>query len=225
MANELTKIQKYFDRDAEDYDAYFSQDKGPKSIGRYLAKNLLSRDAHERRLGGVIDLIGDDVDGLKILEVGCGPGRYGLELVRRGARLVGLDFAPGMIKIAETVAEKEGLAEHCRFVVGDILDHEFDETFDIAFATGVLDYIPAEHRVELVRRMGEVATRAVIISFPKRWVLHAFLRKIWLTLKGVPVYYYTQKDIDRLFAAAGLVESGESDAGILTVKKAVPKAS
>lgn len=221
MLNELQRVHDYFNREAEDYDAYFSQGRQPRSVGRCLAKHLLSRRAPYQRMNAVIDLCGSEVAGRTILEVGCGPGRYALALARRGAKLTGIDFAPNMISIAQKLAAQEGLEGCCRFVVGDILDYCFEEVFDISFAAGVLDYTPRDQQVALLRRMDDLSTQAVIVSFPKRWHYHAFLRKGWLWAKGVPVYFYSQADIQRLFAAAGLREVESRDIGILTVKKAV----
>ncbi len=221
MLKELEGIRDYFNRDANDYDAYFTQDTDPRSIGRWLAKHIFSRRAASKRMDTVIGLCGSDVAGRTILEVGCGPGRYALALALRGAELTGIDFAPNMIAIAQKLAAQQGLEERCRFLVGDILDHSFEEVFDISFAAGVLDYIPERYRVPLLRRMKDLSRQAVIVSFPKRWHCHALLRKGWLWAKAVPVYFYSQTDIDRLFVAAGLREVESRDIGILTVKKAV----
>lgn len=40
------------------------------------------------------------LDQLTVLDVGCGPGHYSLALAKQGAIVTGIDFAPGMISIA-----------------------------------------------------------------------------------------------------------------------------
>lgn len=222
--DKLERVREYFERDAADYDAYFKRDHQPRNLARFLAKNLLSPRAHEGRLQSVIDLSQPLSEVRSILEVGCGPGRYSLELARQGVRIVGVDFAPAMIAIANRLAREQGLDSTCQFLTGNILDHSFGRTFDISFATGVLDYIPPESRVPLLVKMRNLSGKAVIVSFPKRWHVHALLRKLWLGWKRVPVYFYTQRDIDSLFSRAGLKEVDSRDIGILLVKKAVPVA-
>ncbi|MEI6553650.1 MAG: class I SAM-dependent methyltransferase, partial [bacterium] len=54
----------------------------------------------------VIDLLGG-IDGKKILDIGCGDGVFDRKLAKEfGAKVVGYDKAPDLIKIAENL-EKE----------------------------------------------------------------------------------------------------------------------
>lgn len=216
------RVRDYFDRDAADYDSYFDRSARTRSLGRLLAKRVLSPKAAEKRLEAALELCGD-VAGKRVLEVGCGPGRYSIALARRGADVLGIDVAPGMIRLATRLAEAEGQSARCRFEVGDALDHPFPAPFHVSLATGVLDYIEPAGRVPLLARMRELSSEAVVVSFPKRWHVHAALRQVWLWARRVPVYFYTPADIARLFAAAGLREVDSRDIGILTVRKAVPR--
>lgn len=62
-----------------------------------------------------------------ILDVGCGPGLYCLELSRRGHAAVGFDFAPAPLEWAREQAAGEGL--DCRFLDLDLtrLPRDFPE--------------------------------------------------------------------------------------------------
>jgi hypothetical protein len=51
--------------------------------------------------------------------------------------------------------------------------------------------------------------------------LRVFIRKICLTYKSVPVYFYSASDISRIFNESHLEETEHQDIGILTVRKAV----
>lgn len=62
-------------------------------------------------------LTGQD-SGLRILDVGCGPGLYCHELARRGHTAVGFDFAPATVRYAEEIAAREGL--DCAFHLADL---------------------------------------------------------------------------------------------------------
>ncbi len=45
----------------------------------------------------------------RVLDVGCGTGRYALKLARRGASVTALDQSPEMLAIARRAAQREGL--------------------------------------------------------------------------------------------------------------------
>lgn len=54
--------------------------------------------------------------GGRVLELGCGSGWVGLELVAStGCRLVGLDASPGQVERARAAAERAGLADRATF--------------------------------------------------------------------------------------------------------------
>ena len=68
--------------------------------------------------------------GMKVLDIGCGPGRHSLELARRGILATGIDISSGFIEIAQKVASKERLP--ATFLVADARTLAFDSEFDAA---------------------------------------------------------------------------------------------
>jgi len=48
--------------------------------------------------------------GMRVLDVGCGPGRHALALARRGVDVVGVDHSPEFIRLARDAAATEGLS-------------------------------------------------------------------------------------------------------------------
>lgn len=222
--NKLERIQKYFDKEGDDYDRYFHKKRlSFKSIGRFVG-SIYGGKAVDGRMNAVVALCGNDIAGKKILEAGCGPGHYSIRLAKQGAKMVGIDFAPKMINIAKSRAKEADLGDDCQFITGNFMNHDFgDEKFEISFATGVFDYIPPEIRTDFLEKMKNLSTEFVIASFPKKYSLHALLRKIWLYSKNIPVYFYSQSDIDTLFMSAGLKEVSHCDVGVLVVKKATKK--
>ena len=71
-----------------------------------------------------------NVEGLSILDCGCGEGRFGRMLAGRGAhRVLGVDTCEPMIQAA-----RELQSDNEEYVVGDVQDLHFlaDESFDLA---------------------------------------------------------------------------------------------
>jgi len=61
-----------------------------------------SLDGNDYRLRAILDASGP-VDGLRILDLGCGKGRFSRALAARGAWVVGLDISPGMLSEASGI--------------------------------------------------------------------------------------------------------------------------
>jgi SAM-dependent methyltransferase len=82
--------------------------------------------------------------GSRVLDAGCGAGRFGAALVLRGYHVRGIDLAPEMIARAGELAGELGLpAEAAQFAVGDI-EHLADgeAAFDAIVCRAGLDFAP-----------------------------------------------------------------------------------
>jgi len=99
-------------------------------------------------------LLGENVRGQKILDLGCGDGGYTRELARRGATVIGLDGSERLVEVARQRAMANGL--DIRFVRANAshLEEISSGAFDLVLATmslmDVEDYegaIAEAHRV------------------------------------------------------------------------------
>ena len=63
--------------------------------------------------------------GMRVLDVGCGPGRHAHALAARGIEVVGVDITPRFIDLA-----REGAPPNATFVVGDARALAYDGEFD-----------------------------------------------------------------------------------------------
>ena len=99
-------------------------------------------------------------EGGLVLDAGGGPGRYTLELARRGHAVVLLDLTPANLEFARRQIKKANLQERVKDVrAGSIVDLSLfaDHTFDAVVCTGgplshVLDPLDRERAVsELIR--------------------------------------------------------------------------
>jgi SAM-dependent methyltransferase len=80
-----------------------------------------------------------DVQGLCILDAGCGPGVYSEWLVNHGAAVVGVDASPRMVALAQQ--RLSGRAEIHLADLGKPLDFLSAAAFDLVVAALILDYL------------------------------------------------------------------------------------
>lgn len=104
----------------------------------------------------------DGYRGKKLLEVGCGIGIDLVRFARGGAVVTGVDLAETAIDLAKKNFELNGLSGDLRVGNGEALEFE-DNTFDVVYAHGVLQYTAdAQKMVDELRRVvkpgGEVIT-------------------------------------------------------------------
>lgn len=73
------------------------------------------------------------LEGRRVLDLGCGKGRFGRALVARGARVVGLDLSAAMLRSAEGLERVRGSARRLPFDSG---------AFDRVVAVEVFEHLP-----------------------------------------------------------------------------------
>jgi 2-polyprenyl-3-methyl-5-hydroxy-6-metoxy-1,4-benzoquinol methylase len=204
--DEAEQIAKYWNDIADDFDAIYTGNKGP--IGRSLDR-WLRRDIYQR-YEWVMNQAGSspDLSGMKICDIGCGSGRFVASLAKRGAQVTGVDFAPDMLKLAAQLAEKEGVADRCKFVLSDALSWKTDEKFDLVIAIGFWDYVVEP--LPTLQVIRNVTKTTFLSAWPRAGTLRAGIRKVRLKADGCPVYFFTQAQVDDLLQRAGFrVETRE----------------
>lgn len=189
-------VQDYFVRHAARFDGLYGGD----NMATRMFDRLFRKPMYERyRL--TIEALGD-AKGKKYLDVGCGSGRYAINLARLGANVVGIDFSTAMLKLAEEYAKDEGVTSKVEFIEVD-MNRWMDETelhFDAAFAMGVFDYL--DDPVGTLRRMLDVADRAYM-SIPAPEFPRAQLRRLRYKRQQCPVYFYTRAESEEMVRKAG----------------------
>ncbi len=194
--NDTNQVRRYFNRIAAAYDSIHS---GERRLSGKIVDGLFRKSMRERFKLTLEEC--KDIRGRKILDVGCGSGRYSIELAKAGAlEVVGIDFSEKMLGVAETIAEKSRVNDVCHFVLGDFLDYHFKVRFDILLAIGMFDYV--EEPGEVLKKMQKLTIEKVIASFPAKWTVMTLSRKLRLKMGDCPVYFYTRKQIEGLLLAA-----------------------
>jgi SAM-dependent methyltransferase len=119
--------------DADFYDRWYSA-MARSSARDALVRHLLGLPAWFQSTGTLgwealaevvaVLALGDDQ---MVLDLACGRGGYGMEIVRRtGSRMVGVDFSSVAIRQARRRAEALGLAGRASFRVADMVDTGLD---------------------------------------------------------------------------------------------------
>jgi len=68
--------------------------------------------------------------GMRVLDVGCGPGRHAVALGKRGIGVVGLDISERFLEVAFEVADREGVSDLVSFERADARAMAGDPRFD-----------------------------------------------------------------------------------------------
>lgn len=196
MKSEAGGVQKYFDRVPKQWDALYSHE----NWFMYLINILLRKGLYER-YRFTFEHCGD-LSGAKVLDIGCGTGRYSIECLKRGAgHVVGIDFAPSMIEFSREIAQQMDVADKCEFICDDFLTYPFDEPFDIVLALGFFDYIKTPEPV--FKKVAQLNPRKFVASFPRFttiWGIQRAIRYYWI--KKCPIYNYTAEQLEHLYREA-----------------------
>jgi SAM-dependent methyltransferase len=115
-----------------------------ESFGRQWNRYDVARDEEDEAVFAVKTGVDPrDLDGLLVLDAGCGGGRYARLAGRFGARVVGVDLSSAVDKAAALCADLPGVT----VVQADLLDLPLAEgVFDLAFSIGVMHHSPDPRR-------------------------------------------------------------------------------
>ena len=192
------KVRDHFHADARRFDAIYVDDKN--AFSRWV--DGVWRGVVRKRFELTLQKF-EPIAGRTFLDVGCGSGRYCLAYAEHGAKhVVGVDFAKGMIDLANDYAKTAGVDSVCEFRAGAFPDAVPDGPFDCSSAMGFFDYI--EDPVPLVAKMREKTTSTMVMSFPKAGEWRAPIRRVRFKLIGCPLFLYTDARIKQVLSEAGV---------------------
>lgn len=199
MVNETEKVRDFFHGYAGDFDAIYGHTAKRNFIGRWVDRNL--RKVMRLRFEETIKNTSNNAIN-SILDIGCGPGRYCVEFVRQGKKVVGVDLAEGMLALARQAVSAVVLPGTISFIKSDYLEAQFTERFDGACLMGFFDYI--EDPVPIFKKLKKEISKEIYASFPKNQGLLAKIRMIRYRLRNCPLYLYSQADVERILKDSGL---------------------
>lgn len=202
---EKSKTKGFWDSVAESTDA-----EGQTYAGMLSAENqyytLLREELEQLHLTKIVDL----KPTLKVLEVGCGGGRWSFFLSERVAKVVGIDFSSQMIALANRALEErskknasqnrlqntlQNPLQNTEFLECELTEYETTETFDLIYFSGVLQYLDDNDiKASLQKARTLLAPGGTLVS---RDTVETKTRSV---LDGdYPVIYRTQSEYQALF--------------------------
>jgi 2-polyprenyl-3-methyl-5-hydroxy-6-metoxy-1,4-benzoquinol methylase len=186
-------VARFFDSYAEGFNAIYGN--RDTFVNRLVNKHLRSsmRIRFEKSIAGC-----HPIKGRSVVDVGTGPGHYAITLAEKGAgRVLGVDFAEGMIDVARKNAAHLGADSVCEFQFGDF--HTYDlkgEKFNYGIAMGFMDYMANPQAT--VNRLLSLVTDKAFFSFPSSRGVLAWQRKLRYKSK-CDLYLFSERDVRRLF--------------------------
>lgn len=196
------KVRDHFHDDAERFDAIYNEKKGV--VARFIDNYW--RGVVQKRLELNVEKLAP-YEGKKILDVGCGSGRFCIAFAKAGAeKVVGVDFAKAMIEIADKLAAEAGVADICEFRTGAFpqVMTEGAQAFDACTGNGFFDYV--EHPIPIITAMRELTKGKMIMSFPKAVEWRVPLRRVRFWLKGTPLFLYREAQVRDILAQSGVTD-------------------
>lgn len=145
---------------------------------------------HFEKLHHLLQLVPFDAfTGRKVLEVGCGTGVDLARFARGGALVTGIDLTISAIELAKANFSQQGLTGDFHVADGERLPFA-DNTFDLVYAHGVIQYTPDPARlVAELRRVLKPGGEAIVQVYNRvSWLnLLSKLMKVGLEHEDAPV--------------------------------------
>jgi magnesium-protoporphyrin O-methyltransferase len=152
-------LHEYFDRTAAAAWATLTSDSDVSWVRRTV------REGRERMRHTLSGYLPADLNGLRVLDAGCGTGVQAVELARRGASVVAIDLSPTLVGLAETRSAGKFEQGAIEWRSGDMLDPQLG-SFDYVVAMDSLihytlpDMLDAYAALAVRTRVGMAVTFA-----------------------------------------------------------------
>ncbi len=138
----------------------------------------------------------------KAVDLGCGAGNHAVWMAKQGFEMTGIDFSREAIKMAESLAVREGVS--CNFVIADLLGDikEFHSSFDFAYDWELLHHIFPEDRPQYIKNVHSIMrSRGIYFSvcFSEKDPEFGGEGKYRKTPLGTRLYFSSEKELTVLY--------------------------
>lgn len=148
-----------------------------------------SGEASRRRV--VLPLL-PQLDGLDVLDAGCGDGDFLSRVVKGRPKLLRLEDL--VLKLVQGASSRvTGLADRIEVAVTDSAAADGNEAFDVVLAIGVADYQP--DWAHFVARLFDRTSGRLIVDIPREADPFNQVRRLWLRLHGIHLQTSTRRGL------------------------------
>jgi 2-polyprenyl-3-methyl-5-hydroxy-6-metoxy-1,4-benzoquinol methylase len=191
-------VKDFFSSYAEDFDSIYGDGK-PRNFFNSITDKLFRQSMYERYKRTIDFLTNNDVK--TVLDVGCGSGRYSLDMAKNGMIVTGVDLAQEMLDIAESNSQKAGIDKNT-YIVGSYFDIKIDKKHDAAILMGLFDYI--SNPEELFSKLKGDTSKYILASFPKPGGILGWQRKIRYNMRDCQLFYYSKASLQELMRVSNI---------------------
>ena len=160
-AAQRARLQHYFDRTARDAWEQLTSD---APVSRIRATVRAGRETMRTT---ILDWLPRDFARRRLLDAGCGTGTLAVEAARRGAQVLAVDVAAGLVDVARARALDHPAGDAIDWRVGDMTDPALGE-FDHVVAMDSLIHYPLEAIIAALGRLAPRTRRSIIFTFAPR---------------------------------------------------------
>ena len=165
------RIETYFDRTAVQAWARLTSD---APVGRIRASVRAGRD---RMRATLLSWLPNDLNGVRILDAGCGTGALAVEAARRGADVVAIDLSPTLVQLARDRLPQDLGKGSVDFRSGDMLDPALGHFDHVVSMDSVIHY-QAGDAVRVLDALAQRTARSIVFTFAPGTVPLVMMRAV-----------------------------------------------
>lgn len=161
----------------------------------------------------VLEGSGSDLDGLRVVDIGCGGGILTESMARRGADAIGIDLGEENLKAASVHAEQSGLSDTLRYehIAAEDFAAQHQGEFDVVTCMEMLEHVPDPSAIVQacfdLLKPGGVCVLSTINRNPKSYLFAIIGAEYVLRLldRGTHDYakFITPAELDKMATTAG----------------------
>ena len=158
------ELLQYFDRTAVDAWKRLTSDAPVNSIRATV------RAGRDEMRATLLSWLPNDLQGMRILDAGCGTGALAVEAAKRGAHVIAIDLSPTLVELARERLPHSLGQGRIDFHVGDMLDPSLGR-FDHVVAMDSLIHYRAPDITRVLATLAERTERSILFTFAPRTVM------------------------------------------------------
>jgi len=203
---DIKNLSHFFNDYAAGFSSIYEEDENPRSGFDKFIDKIFRRSMNLR-----FDLTLERTQKPEIntvLDIGCGPGHFVLQMLKQGKSITALDVAENMLNITKERVKKSELdQEKVNYILSDYMEHEFENKHDAAVVMGFFDYVadPTAVLKKLIRDIN----KEIYISVPNNKGVIALFRRLRYWWNNCPLYLYSRESLEGYLNAAGCLENTE----------------